>query len=269
MIVRKMIAGKNFTLFTFMVASLMISCSVDEKNVFTDPQEYFDKGVKAFDKKKWDKAIENFNMVILNSPGGELADDSQLKLGDCYFNKKEYLLAISEYQQLVERYSYSPFAEEAYYKTALSYFKISPKYPLDQDNTLKAFQYMQDFLDTYPTSEYLEAAEEKIDEIRGKLAKKIYESGYLYIKMQEWDSAILYFDDLLEQYYDTQWAYMAKIKKAYCYVRMRNFDDYKKLLSDIKSDGEYETYKTDVAFVERSYESEHKKIEKEEKKRKK
>ncbi len=230
---------QKYILLAFSLILIIISltdCAGKKEKIFTDYKKYYDKGIAAFERKKWDKAIENFSMALLNSPGGELADDAQYYLGECYFKKKEYLLAISEYQQLTERYSYSPLVEDAYYKIAVCYFKLSPKYPLDQESTLKSLQSLQDFLDVFPESEYREDVEVKIQEVRNKLARKLYESGCLYRKLEEWSSAIIYLDNLLETYYDTKWALEAKLEKAHCLIKLRKFDEYNKLIAEIKND---------------------------------
>lgn len=266
--IRKVLIKRNYysLVFIFLIA-LFLSCASKEESIFTDPQNYYNKGISAFEKKKWDRAIDHFRMVILNSPGGELADDSQFYLGECYFNKKEYLIAISEYHQLTERYSFSSFVEDAYFKIALSYCKLSPKYQLDQSNSIKALQQLQDFVDAFPASKHYEEAEKKIQEFRNKLARKVYESGCLYIKLEEWESAIIYFDNLLETYYDTPWSLKSKLGKAQCLIRLRDFDTYHQLLAEIKEEENSEEIMKGINKLDKIYEKEIKKINREQRKR--
>ncbi len=212
---------------------ILTGCGSKQPELYNDYSKYFEEGEIAFKKKKYEKAIEKFSMVILNSPGGDLADDSQFYLGECYFQKKEYLLAISEYEQLIQRYSYSPLVEESYYKIAISYINHAPKYQLDQESTHKAFQRLQEFVDTFPHSKFLPDAEIKIEEVRNKLARKLYESGRLYRKLNEYNSAIIYFDKMLKKYYDTDWAYLAKVEKARCLIQLRKFEEYQKLYAKV------------------------------------
>jgi len=210
-----------------------LQCAGTKTEEVRNFDEYFKRGQQLFGKKRWDRAIEAFTMLLINSPGGELADDAQYYMGECYFNKKEYLLAISEYQQLVERYTYSPLVEDGYYKIALSYFLLSPKYSRDQENTYKALIQLQDFIDTFPGSRHRPEIEQKIETLRAKLARKLFESGRLYRKLEEWEPAIVYLDNMLEKYYDTEWAVQAKIEKAYCLIQLRRFDEYQALVGAI------------------------------------
>ncbi|RKY55102.1 MAG: hypothetical protein DRP89_03920 [Candidatus Neomarinimicrobiota bacterium] len=263
---------QKYILLAFSLSLIILfltDCAGKKEKIFTDYRKYYDKGVAAFERKKWDKAVENFNMALLNSPGGELADDAQFYLGECYFNKKEYLLAISEYQQLTERYTYSPLVEDAYYKIAVSYFKLSPKYQLDQESTMKSLQSLQDFLDVFPESKHREDVEAKIQEVRNKLARKLYESGCLYRKLEEWNSAIIYLDNLLETYYDTKWALDAKLEKAYCLIKLRKFDKYNKLISEINNDDNSLKLKERLEYLKILNKRERGKIAKELKKKQK
>ncbi|HDP69102.1 MAG TPA: outer membrane protein assembly factor BamD [Candidatus Marinimicrobia bacterium] len=262
----KKIANSSLT-FLIILLVLVGSCAKKADDVRMTAPEYFERGEEAFQKKRYDKAIDNFNMVLLNSPGGELADDAQYYLGDCYFEKKEYLLAASEYQQLIERYSYSPLVEKAYFQVALSYFEQSPKYPLDQQSTVRALQYFQDFIDAFPASELRPEADEKITDIRNKLARKVFESGKLYRKMQYYDSAILYLDKMLDEYYDTKWAVFAHLEKAYCYIRLRQFDQYREMLKIVDRYAKTPEIEKYLRSLERVYNREKRKIAREEKRR--
>ncbi len=250
-----------------LLITVLASCGKKTDGVNMDPTEYFDRAKIALEKKHYDTAIDNFNMVLLNSPGGELADDAQYYLGECYFLKKDYLLAVSEYQQLTERYSYSPLVEQGYYKIALSYFEQSPKYPLEQVSTLRALQQFQDFIDAYPASEFRPEAEQKIIEIRDKLARKVYESGVLYRKIEQFEAAIFYQDKMLEEFYDTKWVVPANLEKAHCYIRLRKFDEYRNIVENLQNNDLMPEVKTRLNALEKLYNKELKKIARAEKKK--
>ncbi len=131
---------------------------------------------------------------------------------------------------------------------------------------MKALQSFQDFLDTYPNSKFKKDAEQNITEIRSKLARKVFESGRLYRKLQEYKAAIIYLDKVLEQYYDTEWAEKARMEKAYCLIRLREFDQYELLLKEIIARATPQTDQSAIEYLRVSHRKELRKIEKEKRK---
>ena len=65
-----------------------------------------------------------------------------------------------------------------------------------------------------------EDVEEMIQELRSKLAKKVYESANLYVKLQEYESAIIYLNSLLDIYYDTSWADEGRLLYVQLYLKL-------------------------------------------------
>lgn len=180
----------------------------------------FNRGKKYFEKENYYKAIDEFNFVVLNNPGGERADDAQLYVADSHFELGEYVVAASEYRRLIRRYPSSPLVEQAQYKLGMCFVELSPHYGLDQEYTRQAITTLQNFLEDFPYSQYAEKITEQIDKLREKLAHKTYSSGHLYYILRQYDSAIIYYDQLLEQYYDTSWANQTRLERAISLVKM-------------------------------------------------
>ena len=61
----------------------------------------------------------------------------------------------------------------------------------------------REFLDDFPESEHSLVVTKSMGALRNKLAKKLYETGVLYMKLDEFEPARMSFNQVLEQYYDT------------------------------------------------------------------
>ena len=61
------------------------------------------------------------------------------------------------------------------------------------------------FIEDFPGSDHIYDAEDAIVSLRLKLAHKDYESGRMYLKLEEYESALIYFRSVLNNYYDTKW----------------------------------------------------------------
>ena len=196
----------------------MIGCAGTAPNEGLSLSERLKLGMDYLDEKKYLQAQDEFNIVLMRATGTELGDDAQFFLGESYFLNKEYILAIAEYEKLTRKMGFSPFVEKARFRICDAYRLDSPKYFHDQTYTEKALEKFQEFVDDFPNSEYNATAIESMEFLRDKLAKKLYETGILYLKMDEYEPARLSFQRVLDQYYDTNIVEQVHvgILKSYC-----------------------------------------------------
>jgi len=200
------------------------NCSGSKPEQAYDYEDHLSKGKAFIEKKKYLRAQEELSQLVVRSMHTDIGDDALFYLGEAYFLNKEYIMAISEYDRLIRKMGFSEYVEEARWKICESYIALSPKYFKDQEYSLKALEKAQEFLDDYPYSEFSEAAKEKVEEIRGKLGKKNFESGILYTKLSVYDSAILSFENVLNLYYDTEYADLARLNIIKSLCKMNDFE---------------------------------------------
>ena len=214
--------------------ALLISACGSGKNDEIKPVEVrFETGKEYYDAGKYRKAIQELKFVTFNAPGSEIGDDAQFYLANSHFELKEYILAISEYERLLRVHPESPFLEEGEYKRALCFDKMSPSSYHDQTNTLKALDAYQEYIETWPESEYKIKAESRLDLLRFKLAKKIFDNGKQYQKLGECESSAIYMRQLLEKYYDSDLAPEARWRLAECEMKLKNWESALEVLIDI------------------------------------
>jgi len=193
----------------------------------------FQRGMDYFEKDNLIKAEEVFTFIIYNDPGGAFADDAQFYLAETYYSKDEYLVAISEYDRLIRRMKNSTFVERAFWRKTEAYCELSPDFRLQRDMTDKALKYLYEFVDIYPESEYVADAEARILEMRGKLAKKLLASARLYDTLREYESAVYYYDSIINEYYDTKLYAAARLGKAGDMVALERWSEARELMNSI------------------------------------
>ncbi len=190
-----------------------------------DYKAEFEKGKAAFNKKKYVKAQLLFNTVVIGASHTELGDDALFYLGESHYFAKEYILAIAEYDRLIRRMPFSPFVEQARYRIAKSYVILSPKYFRDQTYSDKALGKLQEFIDDYPGSNRISEAEIDIRELRNKMSHKAYETGILYMKLEEYKSALITFVQVTDLYYDTDFIDLTHLKIIECHFQKGEIDE--------------------------------------------
>ena len=211
-------------LFLIVLGSFFLSCGSGKPKPNVPAEERLQYAMKKFDDGDYLDAKTEFRIIVLNFPGHNIVDKAQYYLAECHFKMKEYILATAEYEKLIRMFPNSAFVDDAQFKIGLGNYKLSPKYSLDQENTLKAIEELQKFAEDFPESEYVDEATKLIQKCREKLAKKEYKNGELYRKMTYYEAAIIYFETILDNYYDTKYAEDAQFWLAECLRRAENYD---------------------------------------------
>lgn len=216
-----------------MAVSLQQCASQKDDLEASNIADTYQRGIEYFEKDNYLKAEEVFTFIIYNDPGGAYADDAQFQLAETYFERKEFLLAISEYDRLIRRMKNSSFVEDAMWRKAEAYCELSPDYRLERDMTDKALRYLYDFVDIYPESSYKEEAQSRIGEMRDKLARKLLDSARLYDTLHEYESAIFYYDSIINEYQDTSLYAAARLGKAGDMAALGRWSEARELMNSI------------------------------------
>lgn len=178
----------------------------------------FEKGQKLYDKGAYGDAAEAFETVTRQGRETDLAAEAQYLLAESYYKRGLFLLSASEYERFILFYPQDDRTTEIEFKQALSYYKQSPRYKLDQSTTRKAIELFQLFNSKHPDSEFVTESANKIDELRSKLAQKNYEAASFYYRIESYEAASIYFNLTIDQYPESEWAELALVKQIHVFV---------------------------------------------------
>jgi outer membrane protein assembly factor BamD len=206
-------------------------CAPSFETASMSAEKRFDLGMAKFKDGDYAGAYDDFRIVTLQYQGSAFADQSQYYMGESRYKQGQYILAAYEYDVLIRTMPTSKFESKARYQRAMCYYELSPPSYLDQQYTKQAIDEFQSFIEYNPTDPLVPDAEAKMAEMNNKLAKKEFDSGLIYMKMEYYRSAGIYFDTVLEKYYDTPYAEQAQLKKAEAlYYRNR----FKEALAEVQ-----------------------------------
>jgi outer membrane protein assembly factor BamD len=176
-------------------------------------------GVEAMEREDYLLAIEAFNHVTMASPLGDWADDALIGLADAHRAISDYAMAEDEYRRLLSDYPRSELVPEAVFKLGLTFYDQSLPAELDQTMTVKAIEQLERFTATYPETGFVPEAEERIAELRSRLAEKSHEAAALYLRLGDLAAARVYLLAIVEDYPDTPWAPRALLEIARSHAR--------------------------------------------------
>ena len=188
----------------FLFNCSMISNTFKEKSFSIE--DHFTNGKTLFDKEKFRKAKDEFIYITENDPGSYLAIESALYLGKIYFELKEYEEASYQFSYYMMFSKDLANIEIAQFMKCQCIYSMTNDYNKDQSKSFIAIVDLQEFVDNFSSSPYKDKAVIMINDLRGRIARKYYETGRLYLKMNNYDSAFYYYNLLLRDYYDTKFA---------------------------------------------------------------
>ncbi len=133
-------------------------------------------------------------------------------LARAYYNKGEYITAISEFTRVVDRHRGIPWRPRHPLVSASRYVAQSPNVQRDQTFTVQAWNACQNTFSDFRGSEVAGEAEALRNQMETKLAEKIFVAGDFYYRRKLYHSGIVYFNDLLSQYPGNKWAAQALLR---------------------------------------------------------
>lgn len=168
-------------------------------------------------REDYGDAAETLDRLLLVHPTFEQGAEANFMLARAYFLDGKYITSASEYTRFLDRYPAHPRAPEAALGVCRSYAALSPKTQRDQTFTDQALGVCRNVVADYGTHPVATEAAEVANRMREKLARKVFDNGQYYLRRELWDSAIIYFQDLVQAYPDTDYAprALAGIIQAY------------------------------------------------------
>jgi outer membrane protein assembly factor BamD len=227
---------QRIVLISALLSVCLICCSGSGTRVAVEPADKLARADRFAEKGDCRKAVLEYEELLAEFPPPEIAERAKFNRTKCRVELEDYDLAISELEDFIDTYPYGDLVDDAMYLIGICYLRQSPRAERDQQFTEKAASELEFMLREYPNSNVREEAEASLTEARGKLAKKEYMNGKLYLRLEYFRSARIYFDIVLDHYGDTEWAAWSLLGKAQSYDREGNrkkaIETYEKVLRD-------------------------------------
>jgi outer membrane protein assembly factor BamD len=192
-----------------------------------DNAKKYQAALALYNKKQYSKALELFETLVQRYRGQAQAEDLYYYYAYANYNLKDYTSARYHFKTFADTYPSSLRAEECRFMAAYCFYLDSPIYSLDQENTTKAIEALQLFINLYPKSERVAEAGKLIQNLRDKLERKAYENAKLYLTIGDYLAAVMAFGNTLRDYPDTKYAEEIEfltIKAQYLYAdHSRNY----------------------------------------------
>ena len=150
---------------------------------------------------KWGDAAKLLERLLLEfQPGDPRIARAHFYLGEAHFAQGRHLEAAREFRKASDETPNDPIAPEALIRVGDVYSDLWRRPELDPTYGQTALSTYQELLNRYPNAEASKRAQLRINELNERFAFKSYRSGLYYFRLKAYDSAVLYFKDLIANY---------------------------------------------------------------------
>ena len=125
----------------------------NDKKELSDTDIY-DSGRQAFEKSKYEDALDLFQELIKKYPESKNADNAQFWIGEIYYRNKMYKESIIEYQKVIENYSKGNKVKDSMLKQGYAFLKLG-----DKKNARTLFELL---IKKYPKSSQAKVAKKNL-----------------------------------------------------------------------------------------------------------
>ncbi|MBI3324499.1 MAG: outer membrane protein assembly factor BamD [Candidatus Omnitrophica bacterium] len=156
-----------------------------------------------------DKAVEIFQAIVEDGPFTSQGELAQYKLGLAHLALGEYEQAVSDFEQLIDRYPTSPLVDDSRFQLAQASLKGTFRPGYDQHPTDQAVRELETFVEEYPKSDLSPEALSRLQSLRERRAQHDYQVAQFYEQRRRPDSALVYYEGLARDYGTTRWGLRA------------------------------------------------------------
>jgi outer membrane protein assembly factor BamD len=150
---------------------------------------------------KWSDAAKLLDRLLLEfQPGDPRIAQAHFYMGEAHFAQGRHLEAAREFRKAADETPNDPIAPEALIRLGDVYSDLWRRPELDPTYGQTALSTFQELLNRYPNAAASKRAQLRINELNERFAFKSYRSGLYYFRLKAYDSAILYFKDLVANY---------------------------------------------------------------------
>ena len=202
------------------------ACNTSDKSAsdFVDNIEpgdrLYNQALADIDASDLKDASKTLTTIQKQHPYSEYSRRAMVLQTFIFYRRRQYDDAINTGKRYVALYPGDKDAAYAQYLVGMSYFRQIPDVGRDQSVAGRAYNAMNEVVERYPDSEYVEDAKAKMRMALDQLAGKQMLTGRYYLERREYLAAINRFRYVVERYQTTRHVEEALARLAEAYLAM-------------------------------------------------
>ncbi len=182
------------------LAALSLSCRNRYDTSGMSRSELEELALEVYGEGGYDNASLMLTELLFSYPGSSSVDMYLYYLGMSEAAQRMWADAVYYFERVTGEYPRSAWADDSAMEIARTWWRQRRDYRKDLTPALNARVALQDFFDEYPASALEEEAELLRDSIGTYLSRRALFVGRFYARREEFDAAILYYREALDDY---------------------------------------------------------------------
>jgi outer membrane protein assembly factor BamD len=137
-------------------------------------------------------------------PGTPELAEVRYHIAECWFQLGDYVQAASDFRKVADEFSTTEFAPLALLRAGDANLRLWRKPELDPAYGETALAIYQELAGRFPESDAAARARLHVRRLENQFAEKTYKTGIFYLRRKAFDSAIIYFKDVIANYPTTE-----------------------------------------------------------------
>lgn len=198
-----------------------------DPNRFPTPDALYDAAMAEYEAGKCSVAEQALQRLVFElPPRDERQARVRFALGECMLGSKRELEAAQQFRRLSDDFTRHELAPQGLLRAGDAYAELWGRAELDPAYGETALATYTELLGRYPSAPAAEEARTRLADLNEKFAKKALKTGIFYLRLKAFDSAIIYFRDVVVTYPNSSSAPEAVVKLIEAYDRI-GYDDEK------------------------------------------
>ena len=163
----------------------------------------FEEGTRAFNEKKYVRALDSFSRIRTDHPFSPLIIQVDLKMADSYYLNQQYPEAISAFKEFQSMHPTNENIPFVLLRLGQAHFDQFTATDRDPRNTEIAKTYFENVVTNYANSAQAAEAKEKLAKTLGYLAEHEFNIAHFYLQQEKFSAARDRFEEIVRKYKST------------------------------------------------------------------
>jgi outer membrane protein assembly factor BamD len=200
-----------------------------------DPVAELARARAQFRRGDFGHALVSFRRLsLLVGPSQPELAEVHYDLAECTFQTGDLLQAAHDFRQVADQYPASEYAPLALLRAGDANLRLWHRPELDPSSGETALALYQELAGRYPGTVPAARAQAHVQELREWFAEKDFKNGMFYFRRKAYDSAIIYFKDVIASYPGTAHVPLALLRLVDSYRAIGYVEERKEACANLR-----------------------------------